>query len=104
MIYMVQNDVGSVIQVCIVRENGTPEDLTGWQTALKVRRFGTANTLFELAGVSTPEHAGQGVAVFTLETGNLEQSGYFEGEVSATDTDLIKTRYPLLYITVREEF
>lgn len=105
MIYLVANDNGSQIQIVLYREDGNPRDLTGWTVTLKVRRTGASSVLFSITGTATPEQAQDGLTTFTFTGENLARdAGLYELEVSTEKAGRVLTDYPLINLSIREDF
>lgn len=120
MIKLVQNDTRPSVYVVIEDDNGDPIDLTGataqmhfrevGSTTLKATVPGTLITgLVEDDGTVTTDApynvAGAGGRIrLDWSAGDLDTSGFFEGEVQVTFADTtIQTTFALLNFYVREQ-
>lgn len=105
MIYLVAGDNGSQFQVVLYRSDGNPRDLTGWTVKLRVRRSGTNTVLFTVTGTGTTEEREVGLITFTLNAENLARdAGPYQGEVSTQQGALVLTDFPLVDLSIREDF
>jgi len=106
MLYLVTNDVGTQIKCELTREDdNSAVDLTDRTTTLKMRKKGETAILFTLTNLSNGEDAENGIAIFSLQTGNLNvTAGKYEAEVSSsTESGDIETVYELIDFTIRDE-
>ena len=106
-IYLVQGDTGPQIKVVMTRDDtGLAEDITDATTTLHFRKKFTDTVLFSMSGISTPDEALAGTAIFVFSNGQLDlDAGEYEGEVEVVfDTGTRETIYEKLDFTLRKDF
>lgn len=107
-IYLVQGDTGPQIKITLTREGtGAAVDLSGGTARLKVRKKGSASTLFTLTSSDIGDNLENGLLYFSLDGGQLATitPGKYEGEIEATFSDaIVETVYEKVDIVIREDF
>ena len=105
-IKLVQNDTGPSIQVTLFdEETGLPIDVSNAGDVIKMyfQKYGDVDPKATLTGTK-PNGGSDGLVQFDWASGDLDESGEFEGEIEITfASGKTQTMYEKLSFLVREE-
>lgn len=107
MIYLVKDDIGTQVKAILTREDtGQTVDLSDATVRMKFRAVGSSTVLTTLTSEATTGDAGNGIAIFSFGSGDLDlDAGSYEGEIEATfDSGNIETVYEKIEFYLRADF